>query len=88
MGSLEYCTYLKFVAAILKLNPKCDFDLIVIDDKSQSTSTIRMSHCLYIKLNVIPIENDWTCSYLNFEQIFLDIEMMCNPSKRFKMIFK
>jgi hypothetical protein len=91
VGSVDSYSQQKFIAAILKLNPKCDFDLIVIDNNiNYLPSTIKTPHCLYIKLNIDPLD-DWTCSYLNFKKIFSDTELMCNPvssSNSFKMIFK
>ena len=87
-GSVDLCTQQKFIDAILKINSKCNFDLIVIDNKTTHLpNTIKTPHCLYIKLNVEPTD-DWTCSYLNFEKIFADVEIMCKQRNLTKMTFK
>jgi hypothetical protein len=66
----------KFIEIIKKINPNCDFTLVVIDNNNKNNSEIlKQKNLLYIKLNIdIPEENEWTDQFLNWEKIFLDIE--------------
>ena len=66
----------KFIQTILKINPKCNFNIVVIDNNKKNDNVIiKYENCLYIKLNVYnPSVPDWTKSFLNWEKIFLDIE--------------
>ena len=75
-GSVYNYTQQKFIKTILKINPNCNFSLIIIDNNKNNINNILKSvHCLYIKLNIdIPKPLDWTQTYLNWNKIFLDIE--------------
>jgi hypothetical protein len=66
----------EFINTILRINPNCNFTLIIIDNnKLNNASILKYDHCLHIKLNIDPpTEPDWTTSYLNWEKIFVDIE--------------
>jgi hypothetical protein len=66
----------KFNEIILRINPTCNFALIIIDNNtSNNDSILKYENCLHIKLNIdAPIKGDWTSTYLNWEKIFLDIE--------------
>ena len=67
----------KFIETIKKINSNCNFTIVVIDNNKQNKPEIIKQHnLLYIKLNVnIPIEEfDWTLQFLNWNNIFLDIE--------------
>ena len=60
----------------MKINPDCNFAIVVIDNNKENTEIIlKYDHCLYMKLNIdTPTTPDWTTDYLNWEKIFLDIE--------------
>jgi len=66
-GSVNEELQNKFIETILKINPKCNFHLVIIDNnKSNVNSITKSDHKLYIKLNVEnPAISDWTTSYLN-----------------------
>jgi hypothetical protein len=66
----------KFIETILKINPDCNFAIVVIDNNKENTEIIlKYDHCLYMKLNIdTPTTPDWTTEHLNWEKIFLDIE--------------
>jgi hypothetical protein len=67
----------KFIETIKKINPNCDFTLIVIDynNKNINTNLIKKNHLLFINLNIKkPNENDWTLQFLNWKKIFSLIE--------------
>jgi hypothetical protein len=68
----------KFIETIKKINADCDFNLVVIhNDKNNNTEIIKQKNLLYIKLNIDNPKdnnNDWTMQYLNWNNIFLDIE--------------
>jgi hypothetical protein len=66
----------KFIRTIQKLNPKCNFVLVVVDNNiDNKESMVKSDHCLYIKLNIAPPNNnDWTKSYLDFPNLFSIIE--------------
>jgi hypothetical protein len=65
----------KFIETIKKINPNCDFTLVVIYNNKKNTTLLKQNHLLFINLNVdIPIENDWTQQFLNWENIFSVIE--------------
>ena len=65
-----------FIDTILKINPKCNFTLVIIDNNKENYAGIfKYKYCLYIKLNIdIPIIPDWTTNFLNWNNIFQDIE--------------
>jgi len=73
-------TIQKFIKTILKINPNCNFNLILIksyNNKLNNYSLSKNKHCLYIKLskqNNIKFKYDWTTSYIDWKKIFLDIE--------------
>lgn len=75
-GGIDDYSRQKFIETIFKINPNCNFVLIVIDNNSENDiSNIKYDHCLYINLNFdIPIIPDWTTEYFNWSKIFLDIE--------------
>ena len=66
----------KFIETILKINPNCNFTIVVINNnKTNDNGIFKYKNCLYFKLNINPtISIDWTKTYLNWEKIFLDIE--------------
>ena len=72
----------KFIETILKINPKCNFNIVVVNNnKDNQTEIVKSNRCLYIKLNIDTPPNPdwsqtfvWTQSILNWEKIFLDIE--------------
>lgn len=66
----------KFIETITKINPNCDFTLVVIHNSKENKATfLNKKNLLYMYLNVdIPTIFDWTYEYLNWEKIFLDIE--------------
>lgn len=66
----------KFIKTILKINPNCNFALVVIDNNiNHNSETLKYDHCLYIKLNINRLpSSDWTTSDLEWEKIFLNIE--------------
>jgi hypothetical protein len=66
----------KFIETIKKINPNCDFTLVVIHNNNKNnTEILKRKNLLYIKLNIdIPKDNEWTLQILNWEKIFLDIE--------------
>jgi hypothetical protein len=75
-GRVDACVQRQFIATILKINPNCNFYLIVIDnDKANDAGRLKYDHCLYLTLNIDnPIADDWTTDYLNWDNIFFDIE--------------
>lgn len=77
-GAIDDAEREQFIETILKINPKCNFALIVIDNNKENScenEILKYEHCLHIKLNIVaPITRDWTLTYLNWEKIFLDIE--------------
>jgi hypothetical protein len=75
-GPVTPSNQLQFITTILKLNPKCNFELVVIDNTAFKIGYLRTKHCLYLNLNVAKVD-DWTCSYLNWELLFSFIENMC-----------
>jgi hypothetical protein len=73
----SYDEIYKFIEVIKKINADCDFNIVVIDnDKNNNTEIIKEKNLVYIKLNIDipPDNNDWTIQYLNWNNIFLDIE--------------
>ena len=66
----------KFIETITKINPNCDFTLVVIHNNKENNATfLNKKNLLYMYLNVdIPTIFDWTQQFLNWEKIFLDIE--------------
>jgi hypothetical protein len=74
-GAIDDTLRNKFIEAVLKINPNCDFTLIVVDNKEHEPSILKSVHCLYIKLNKVgPKDETWHYNYLNWETIFLEIE--------------
>ena len=80
-GSVDTNDREKFIETILKINPNCNFALIIIDniynanDTNNTNNILKYEHCLYIKLNINkPQNSDWHTDYLNWTKIFLDIE--------------
>ena len=65
-----------FIETITKINPNCDFTLVVIDNnKNNQNVLIKKKNLLYMKLNInIPKRYNWRQQFLNWEKIFLDIE--------------
>ena len=65
-----------FIETITKINPNCDFTLVVIDNnKNNQNVLIKKKKLLYMKLNInIPKRYNWRQQFLNWEKIFLDIE--------------
>ena len=77
MGDVSCDIIYKFIETIKTINSNCDFTIVVIDNNKQNMpEIIKQQNLLYIKLNVhVPIgENDWTCEFLNWNSIFLEIE--------------
>ena len=65
----------RFIETITKINSDCDFTLVVIyNDKKNNTEIVKQKKLLYIKLNIDTIESDWTQQFLNWDNIFSDIE--------------
>lgn len=66
----------KFIETIKKINSDCDFTLVVIhNDKNNNIEILKQKNLLYIKLNVDePIKFEWTLQFLNWDDIFLNIE--------------
>ncbi len=67
----------KFIETIKKINSDCDFTLVVIDNcKKNNTEILKQKNLLYIKLNIVETETepDWRTEFLNWNNIFLDIE--------------
>ena len=66
----------KFIETIKKINSDCDFTLVVIhNDKNNNIEILKQKNLLYIKLNVDePIKFEWTQQFLNWDDIFLNIE--------------
>jgi len=66
----------KFIETIKKINPNCDFTVVVIcNNEKNKTEILQQKNLLYINLNiVVPSDAEWTQSFLNWEQIFLLIE--------------
>jgi hypothetical protein len=66
-----------FNKIILNINPKCNYALIIIDvsaDNNQNT-IIKYENCLILKkIYSPPTISDWTTSFYNWKQIFVDIE--------------
>jgi len=74
-GHVNYDEIYKFIETIKKINANCDFTIVVIDnDKKNNTEILKQNNLLHIKLNVDNSENDWTQQFLNWNNIFLDIE--------------
>jgi hypothetical protein len=75
-GYVDNDTAEKFFETIKKINPDCDFTLVVIyNDKNNNIEILKQKNLLYIKLNVDkPLEVDWTQQFLNWNDIFLNIE--------------
>jgi hypothetical protein len=79
IGCEDYDTIYKFIETIKKINIHCDFTIVVIDnDKKNNTEILKQNNFLHIKLNIDkPSEekkNGWTLYFLNWNNIFLDIE--------------
>ena len=70
----------KFIETILKINPACNFALVVIDNhKENDIGILKTDHCLYIKLNIEQSpKTDWQRNYLDWENIFSEIEKIYN----------
>jgi hypothetical protein len=66
----------KFIEAIKKINPYCNFTLVIIhNNKENNTEILKQPNLLHLKLNIdLPEHYDWTKQYLNWDKIFLDIE--------------
>jgi hypothetical protein len=75
-GSIDNYSQQKFVETILKINPDCNFAIVVIDNnKENNVCILKDDHCLYMKLNIDePTPQDWTTEYLNWDLLFLEIE--------------
>ena len=69
-------TQQKFKETILKINPNCNFTLVIVDNNKENNVSIeKYDRCLYIKINnENTILSDWTTEYFNWDKIFLDIE--------------
>jgi hypothetical protein len=76
-GPVDHATQLQFITTILKINPNCNFELVIIDNTKFKIGHLRTKHCLYLNLNVAKVD-DWTCSYLNWELLFSFIENTCS----------
>jgi hypothetical protein len=65
----------RFIETILKINPQCNFALVVIDVNDYINGISKIDHCLDIKIaNDIKRYTEWTTSFLDWKQIFIDIE--------------
>lgn len=78
-GSVNNNDIKLFNETILKINPNCNFALVIVDNnklnKPNDVELVKYDHCLYMGLNIDkPEQEDWTSSYLNWKKIFLDIE--------------
>jgi len=76
----------KFIETILKINPSCNFLLVVIDNHMENKPVIlKTDHCLYIKLNKErPVNANWCQDYLNWENVFVEIEKHIPTSTKVK----
>lgn len=75
-GSISNDEQNTFIKTIEKINPNCDFVLInIIIDQDQDSSIFKNKFLeIKIKKSEISYPEDWKTSYLNWEQIFKDIE--------------
>lgn len=65
----------KFIETIKKINPNCDFTLVVINNNKNNENLLKQNHLLIINLNIdIPTNYDWTQQFLNWENIFSVID--------------
>jgi hypothetical protein len=75
-GKVDDNTKNLFIKTVLKINPNCNFFLISINICQSENTIIKNNH--FLELNITtkpPINcNDWTTSYLNWVNIFKDIE--------------
>jgi hypothetical protein len=72
---LNYDEIYKFIETIKNINNNCDFTIVIIDNHTKNNSEIfKQNNLLHIKLNLDKIENDWTEQFLNWKNIFSDIE--------------
>ncbi len=84
-GSIDAKTKQQFIDTILKINSKCNFHLVVIDnDTEKAPSTSKDKHYLSINLNMVkpPSSTDWTTTYLDWPNIFMNIEKNLNRRLR------
>jgi hypothetical protein len=81
-GGVDAYTQRKFIDTILKINPNCNFSLVVIDnDKANDVGSLKYHHCLYLTFNIDnPVAPDWKTDFLNWDTIFKDIEHHILPS--------
>lgn len=66
----------QFLQIIKTINPDCEFSLVSINVNQDNNNVIK--HNNFLKINLTnrgaKYPNDWTSSYLDWKQIFLDIE--------------
>lgn len=76
LGYVSYDEINKFIETIKKINIDCDFTLVVIhNDKKNNSEILKQKNLLYIKLNIdTPNKADWTLQFLDWNNIFLNIE--------------
>lgn len=74
--NIDEYTRQTFIDTILKINPKCNFALVIIDNNTINTpGIIKYDHCLHIKINYpIPSTYHWTKEHLQWGKIFSDIK--------------
>lgn len=65
----------RFIKGIKKINPKCNFTLVIITNK-ENINLLKKKHLLTIPLNIdIPKNTNWKLQYLNWDKnIFSVIE--------------
>jgi hypothetical protein len=79
LGYESYDTIYKFIETIKKINTNCDFIVVMIDnDNKNKTETLKQNNFLHVKLNINNPKNDWTNQFLNWNDIFSDIENKLN----------
>jgi len=73
-GSITDVEKNKFIEVIQKINPQCNFVLVSIKIEQNETQNKKEDFFLEINLTNKNQPNDWEKNFLNWKQIFADIE--------------
>ena len=71
-----------FFETIYKINPNCNFYLIIINNTKNIENIFKDKNYIEISPKILSnIKRDWTTSHINWKQIFIDIENYTKDNK-------